>query len=65
MENKVSCKLISIGFMKLRLNDGSIKIFFKVRHVLELKRSLISLGTLEKEGYCFQDEDSVLKILKS
>lgn len=64
MGNNASYKVIGIGSIKLRLADGYVKIMSKVRHCLELKRSLISLGALEEEGYSFKVENSILKILK-
>lgn len=35
-----------------------------VRHIPDLKRSLISLGTLEAAGFSLRGEDSILKVMK-
>lgn len=36
-----------IGNIKLRMHDGSLRILTEVRYIPQLKRNLISLGTLE------------------
>ena len=64
MGNNAMCKVIGIGSIKLCLGDGTEKVLTKVRHVPDLKRSLISLGTLEEAGFSFKAEQSVLKVLK-
>ncbi|GJR49682.1 zinc finger, CCHC-type containing protein [Tanacetum coccineum] len=46
-----TCTIKGTGKMKIQLQDGSSFILEDVRYVPGLKRSLISLGTLEKEGY--------------
>lgn len=33
------------------MKDGVVKSLSEVRHVPELRRNLISLGALDKEGY--------------
>ncbi|GJX33744.1 retrovirus-related pol polyprotein from transposon TNT 1-94 [Tanacetum coccineum] len=43
------CKIRGIGKVRLQLKDGSSFVLHNVRYILELKRNLISLGTLEKE----------------
>ncbi|GJS54924.1 zinc finger, CCHC-type containing protein [Tanacetum coccineum] len=46
-----TCTIKGTGKVKIQLHDGSSFILEDVRYVLGLKRSLISLGALEKEGY--------------
>lgn len=53
MGNNKACRVIGIGTVKLTLADGIVKTLTDVRHVPDLKRSLISLGTLEAAGYSF------------
>ena len=64
MGNNVSCKVIGIGTIKMKLEDGTSKILTGVRHVPELKRNLISPGTLDQQGYVFKGEGGVLKVTK-
>nr|GEZ86423.1 retrovirus-related Pol polyprotein from transposon TNT 1-94 [Tanacetum cinerariifolium] len=45
------CKIRGIGKMRVQLKDGSSFVLHNVRYIPELKRNLISLGTLKKEGY--------------
>ncbi|GJU56975.1 hypothetical protein Tco_1234741 [Tanacetum coccineum] len=44
------CKIKGIGKVRVQLKDGSSFVLHNVRYILELKRNLISLGTLEKKG---------------
>ncbi|GKE67352.1 hypothetical protein Tco_1521513 [Tanacetum coccineum] len=46
-----TCTIKGIGKMKIQLHDGSSFILEDVKYVPRLRRSLISLGTLKKEGY--------------
>lgn len=64
MGNNATCTVVGIGSIKLKLNDGTEKILTKVRHVPDLKRNLISLGTLEEAGFSFKAESSMLKVMK-
>nr|GEW22492.1 zinc finger, CCHC-type [Tanacetum cinerariifolium] len=50
-----------IGKVKIQLHDGSSFILEDVRYVLGLRRSLISLGTLEKEGYNVKMQMGIIK----
>nr|GEY71281.1 zinc finger, CCHC-type [Tanacetum cinerariifolium] len=45
------CKIRGIGKVRIQLKDGSSFVLNNVRYIPELKRNLISLGTLEKKGY--------------
>lgn len=46
MGNKSTSKVVGIGSIKLKLEDGTMKILSNVKHVPELKRNLISLRVL-------------------
>ncbi|GKA84230.1 retrovirus-related pol polyprotein from transposon TNT 1-94 [Tanacetum coccineum] len=45
------CKIRGIRKVRIQLRDRSSFVLHNVRYIPELKRNLISLGTLEKEGY--------------
>ncbi|GKB78411.1 hypothetical protein Tco_0945306 [Tanacetum coccineum] len=45
------CKIRGIGKVRIQLKDGSSFVLHNVRYIPELKRNLISLGTLKKEGF--------------
>jgi hypothetical protein len=51
MGNDISCKVVGIGSIQIKMFDGSVKILTDVRHVPELRKSLISLGVLDIGGY--------------
>ena len=46
MGNDVSCKVVGIGNIKVKMLDGVIITLCDVRHVPDLRKNLISLGTL-------------------
>ena len=48
----------------LRVHDGSLKVLSDVRYIPQVKRNLISLGTLERKGYSFTSEGEVMRICK-
>ncbi|KAG8488618.1 hypothetical protein CXB51_016586 [Gossypium anomalum] len=64
MGNNASCKIVSVGTIKVKMFDGVVRTLSDVRHVPELKRNLISLSTLDSIGYRYTAESEVLKISK-
>ncbi|KAG8490652.1 hypothetical protein CXB51_013912 [Gossypium anomalum] len=64
MRNNASCKIASVGTIKVKMFDGVVRTLSDVRHVPELKRNLISLSTLDSKGYRYTAESTVLKISK-
>ncbi|KAG8474632.1 hypothetical protein CXB51_031261 [Gossypium anomalum] len=64
MGNNASCKITGVGTIKVKMFDGVVRTLSDVRHVPELKRNLISLGTLDSKGYRYTAESRVLKISK-
>ncbi|GJW89309.1 zinc finger, CCHC-type containing protein [Tanacetum coccineum] len=59
-----TCTIKGTGKVKIQLHDGSSFILEDVRYVPGLRRSLISLGTLEKEGYTVKMQMSRIKAIK-
>jgi hypothetical protein len=51
MGNDVACKIVGIGTIRIRMYDGIMKTLTNVRHMPDLKKNIISLGTLESLGY--------------
>ena len=64
MGNNASCKVAGIGIVHIKLFDGVVRTLGDVRHVLDLKRNLISLSTLDAKGYNYTGEGGVLKSSK-
>jgi len=64
MGNNMPCKTIGIRSIKIRMHDGIVRTLSNVRHMLDLKKKLISLGTLGSNGYKFSAEGGVLRVSK-
>ena len=64
LDNNKACKVVGIDTVTLKLIDGVTRTLQGVRHVPELRRNLISLGMLNKQGFVCKDEGGVLKITK-
>ncbi|GJR31968.1 hypothetical protein Tco_1108200 [Tanacetum coccineum] len=62
-DNK-TCTIKRTGKVKIQLHDGSSFILKDVRYVPGLRRSLISFGTLKKEGYTVKMQIGRLKVIK-
>ncbi|GJY21175.1 retrovirus-related pol polyprotein from transposon TNT 1-94 [Tanacetum coccineum] len=56
-------KIRGIGKVRVQLKDGSSFMLHNVRYIPELKRNLISLGTLEKEGYTVKLQSGKVKVI--
>ena len=64
MENNMPSKTIGIGSIKIEMHDSIIKTLSNVWYVPDLKKNLISLGTLDSNGYKFSAEGRVLRVSK-
>lgn len=62
MGNNKVCKVISLKSISLNLYDETITEVQQVRHVLDLKRNLISLGMLNQIGSNIRLESGEMKI---
>ncbi|KAE8689071.1 hypothetical protein F3Y22_tig00110944pilonHSYRG00042 [Hibiscus syriacus] len=60
------CNIVGIGDVRIKMHDGSIRTLSGVRHIPDLKKNLISLGTLHKNGFIRKaDEDrETIRIVK-
>ena len=54
MDNDAQCNVTEIGTVKIKTHDGVVRTLSNVRHVSNLKRDLISLGTLNPRGVNIQ-----------
>lgn len=64
MSNDTECKVAGIGTIQIKTHDGIIRTLSKVRHIPDMTRCLISLGTLETNGCRIIMENGVLKVIK-
>ncbi|KAG9442249.1 hypothetical protein H6P81_018103 [Aristolochia fimbriata] len=62
MANNSTCRAIGKGSVLLKMHDGVIRTLTDVRYVPDLKRNLISLGTLDSIGCRYSAEGGVMKI---
>ena len=64
MDNDVSCNVVGIGSIQIKIFDGTNKILTDVRYVPELRKNLISLGVLDTNGYKTFIQGGVMKFTK-
>ncbi|XP_052174285.1 retrovirus-related Pol polyprotein from transposon TNT 1-94 isoform X1 [Diospyros lotus] len=62
--NNQECGIKGIGDIKLKMFNGSIRTLTSVRYVPELKKKLISVGELAKNGYSYSGCGDILKVAK-
>ena len=56
MENNLVCKVVGIATTKVKMFDNVVGTLKDVRHVPNLKKNLISLGTLDSNGFSYKSE---------
>ena len=61
MINDVACKVIGIGIIKIKTFDNVVRTLGEVQHVLEVKKKLISLETLDSNGYYYKFKNGLMK----
>ena len=64
MGNDASCRAVEIGSIKVNMFDGVIRMLCDVRHVPNLRKNLISLGTLDGNGFNYKFSNGVMKVNK-
>ncbi|KAK2997614.1 hypothetical protein RJ639_025033 [Escallonia herrerae] len=64
MGNDVTCKVVGICSIQIRMHDGIVRTLTDVRHVLELRKNLISLGMLNSNGCSYRVTCGVMRIIK-
>ena len=62
MGNNNSCKVAGTGTISLKFHDGRIRTLTGVKHIPDLKKNLISLGSLEERGCKFRSEGGVMRV---
>ena len=64
MGNDASCKVVGIGNIRIKMFDGVIGTLCDVRHVHDLRKNLISLGTLDGNGFYYKFSNGAMKVSK-
>ena len=59
MGSDVSCKVAGIGNIRIKMFDGVVRTLCDVRHVLDLQKNLISLGTLNYNEFSYKSTSGV------
>ncbi|GJY98441.1 retrovirus-related pol polyprotein from transposon TNT 1-94, partial [Tanacetum coccineum] len=60
-----ACAIMGIGKVRVQMKDGSSFVLENVRYIPELKRNLISLGTLYREGYTVKLQNGRVNMVKA
>ncbi|KAE8691239.1 hypothetical protein F3Y22_tig00110890pilonHSYRG00161 [Hibiscus syriacus] len=60
------CNIVGIDDVRIKMHDGSVRTLSGIRHIPDLKKNLISLGTLHNNGFIPKaDEDrETIRIVK-
>lgn len=63
MGKDMACKTIEIGIVNIIMHDRVVKIMMDARNVLDLKKNIISLNTLDTNGCNIVKENGVMNIV--
>ena len=53
-----------MGNIKVKMFDGVIRTLCDVRHVNDLRKNMISLGTLDANGFNYKSGNGVIMVRK-
>jgi len=56
--------VIGKGIIQFRSHDGCITTLQCIRHILDSRYKLLSLGSLQGEGFSFTSEGDFMKVFK-
>jgi transcriptional/translational regulatory protein YebC/TACO1 len=59
MGNGAHCKITGMGNIIMKMFDGVVRTLSNVRHVLDIEKNLISLGTLDSNGFGYKSEGGI------
>lgn len=58
------CKIVGYGGITMKLPTGIIMNIYNIRYIPNIKRSLLSLGTLEKASYHVSLKYGTARVIK-
>jgi hypothetical protein len=64
MGNGAHCKITGIGNVIIKIFDGVVRTLCDVIHLPKVEKNMISLGTLDSNGYGYKFEGGVMKVTK-
>ena len=50
MGNDHACEIVGVGTVRIKMHDGVVRTLTGVRHIPDLRKNLISLGSLDSNG---------------
>ena len=62
--DNISCEIVGTGTVKYLLDGGGKFDQKQVKHVLEIKRNLISVVVQDKDGFSVKVENGLMKVTK-
>uniref|UniRef100_A0ACD5WKD8 Uncharacterized protein n=1 Tax=Avena sativa TaxID=4498 RepID=A0ACD5WKD8_AVESA len=62
--NDNPCHIVGVGSVKIRTHDGMTRTLSEVKHIPSMARNLISLSTMDVDGYKYVGGHRVLKVSK-
>ena len=63
MGNDQSCPIEGVGLVKIRMFDGVLRTLQEVKYIPQVRKNLISLGTLDARGYRTEAEAGVMEVM--
>jgi hypothetical protein len=63
MGNNDSCKVVGMRNIKIKIFDDVIRMLYDVRHISYLRKNMILLGSLDRNGFSFKFESRVINVL--
>ncbi|GJU57974.1 retrovirus-related pol polyprotein from transposon TNT 1-94 [Tanacetum coccineum] len=63
LDDNRACAIMGTTKVRVQMKDGSSFLLENMRYILELKRNLISLGTLDREGYIVKLQNGRVKVI--
>ena len=64
MGNDATSTIIRMRTIKIKMSDGVVRTLEDVRHIPNMKKNLISLGTLDSKSYNYKSENGIMKVSK-
>ncbi|CAD6206844.1 unnamed protein product [Miscanthus lutarioriparius] len=58
------CDIVGIGSVQIKTDDGMTRTLKNIRYIPGMSKNLISLSTLDAEGYKYSGSDGILKVSK-
>ena len=62
--NDASCRVVGVGNIRVKMFDGVIRTLCDVRHVPDIRKNMISLGTLDDNGFYYKFANGAMKVSK-